>query len=82
MIQTRTGRKIRIGRLVRLHADDMEDIASATAGDIVGLFGIDCHTGDTFVSGGRRLAMTSMHVPDAGDLPVDHARPTPRPRST
>jgi elongation factor G len=42
----------------------MEDIAAAPAGDIVGLFGIDCHTGDTFVSGGRRLAMTSMHVPE------------------
>ncbi|HPS77271.1 MAG TPA: elongation factor G [Thermoanaerobaculaceae bacterium] len=65
VIQTRTGRRIRIGRLVRLHADDMEDIASAMAGDIVGLFGVDCHTGDTFVAEGRRLAMTSMHVPDA-----------------
>ncbi|MCU0292625.1 MAG: elongation factor G [Thermoanaerobaculaceae bacterium] len=65
VVQTRTGRRIRIGRLVRLHADDMEDIASAMAGDIVGLFGVDCHTGDTFVAEGRRLAMTSMHVPDA-----------------
>ncbi len=64
VIQTRTGRKIRIGRLVRLHADEMEDIVSAPAGDIIGLFGIDCHTGDTFVSGGQRLAMTSMHVPE------------------
>jgi len=64
VIQTRTGRKIRIGRLVRLHADEMEDIVSAPAGDIVGLFGVDCHTGDTFVSGGPRLAMTSMHVPE------------------
>jgi elongation factor G len=62
--QTRTGRKIKIGRLVRMHADKMEDITTASAGDIVGLFGIDCHTGDTFVSEGPRLNMTSMHVPD------------------
>ena len=64
VIQTRTGRKIKIGRLVRMHADKIEDIEAATAGDIVGLFGIDCYTGDTFVSEGPRLAMTSMHVPD------------------
>jgi elongation factor G len=64
VIQTRTGKKIKIGRLVRMHADKMEDISSAGAGDIVGLFGIDCHTGDTFVGSGPRLAMTSMFVPE------------------
>ncbi len=64
VVETRTGRKTKIGRLVRMHADKMEDIPAATAGDIVGLFGIDCHTGDTFVSSGPRLAMTSMYVPD------------------
>lgn len=64
VFQTRTGKKIKIGRLVRIHADKMEDIQSAEAGDIVGLFGIDCHTGDTFVGPGPRLAMTSMYVPE------------------
>ncbi len=62
--QTRTGKKIKIGRLVRMHADKMEDIVTGEAGDIVGLFGIDCHTGDTFVGEGPRLAMTSMYVPE------------------
>jgi elongation factor G len=42
----------------------MEDIPSACGGDIVGLFGIDCHSGDTFVGPGSRLAMTSMYVPE------------------
>jgi elongation factor G len=64
VIQTRTGRKIKIGRLVRVHADKMEDIPAAAAGDIVGLFGIDCHSGDSFVGAGPRLAMTSMYVPE------------------
>ena len=64
VIQTRTGKKIKIGRLVRMHADKMEDIEIALAGDIVGLFGIDCHTGDSFVGPGPRLAMTSMFVPE------------------
>ncbi len=62
--ETRTGKKVKIGRLVRMHADKMEDIESAPAGGIVGLFGVDCRTGDTFVSDGPRLAMTSMYVPD------------------
>jgi len=64
VIETRTRKKTKIGRLVRLHADKMEDITAAPAGDIIGLFGIDCHTGDTFVSNGPRLAMTSMYVPE------------------
>jgi elongation factor G len=64
VIQIRTGKKIKIGRLVRMHADKMEDIAGAGAGDIVGLFGIDCHTGDTFTGEGLRLNMTSMFVPE------------------
>jgi elongation factor G len=65
VVQSRTGRKIKIGRLVRMHADEMEDIEAAGPGDIIGLFGIDCHTGDTFVGeDGSRLSMTSMHVPE------------------
>ncbi len=64
VIQTRTRKKIKIGRLVRMHADKMEDIEAAVAGDIVGIFGIDCHTGDTFAAAGPRINMTSMYVPD------------------
>ena len=64
VIQTRTRKKIKIGRLVRMHADKMEDIEAATAGDIVGIFGIDCHTGDTFAAAGPQINMTSMYVPD------------------
>lgn len=59
------GRKVKIPRLVRLHADEMVDIDSAVAGDIVALFGIDCSSGDTFTDGTVNIAMTSMFVPDA-----------------
>ena len=62
---SRTRKDIRVGRLVRMHADEMEEIQDAGPGDIVALFGVDCASGDTFTSGRRRIAMTSMHVPDA-----------------
>ncbi len=60
----RTGKKHKVGRLVRMHADEMEDIDRATAGDIVAIFGVDCRSGDTFTDGSLRVSMTSMHVPD------------------
>ena len=64
IINSRTKRKHKVGRLARMHAHDMEDIADAGAGDIVALFGIDCASGDTFTDAGVAIAMTSMHVPD------------------
>src|SRR5690606_240697 len=57
-------KKQKVGRLVRMHADDMEDITSAAAGDIVAMFGVDCNSGDTFTDGTTMVSMTSMHVPD------------------
>ncbi|RDV39576.1 elongation factor G [Bradymonadaceae bacterium TMQ3] len=56
--------KHKVGRLVRMHSDEMHDIDTATAGDIVALFGIDCASGDTFTDGDLEVTMTSIHVPD------------------
>ena len=64
IFNSRTGKKVKIARLVRMHSDEMEDITSAGAGDIVAIFGIDCHSGDTFTDGTLKVAMTSIHVPD------------------
>jgi elongation factor G len=63
IVNTRTGKRTKVGRLVRMHADEMEEIESSTAGDIVALFGIDCASGDTFTDGRVQYAMTSMYVP-------------------
>ena len=63
IVNTRSGKKVKVGRLVRMHSDDKEDITEAGAGDICALFGIDCNSGDTFTDGHVNLAMTSMFVP-------------------
>ena len=60
---TRSGKQTKVGRLVRMHADEMEDIDSVGPGDIVAIFGLDCHSGDTFTSGKLNVTMTSIHVP-------------------
>jgi elongation factor G len=64
LTNTRTRKKVRVGRLVRMHADEMEEISEAIAGDIVALFGVDCHSGDTFTDGRVNYGMTSMFIPE------------------
>ncbi len=64
IVNARTGKKIKVGRVVRMHADQMEDIEVMPAGYIGALFGINCASGDTFVAPGVSLTMTSMYVPD------------------
>ncbi len=64
LVNTRTGKRFRIGRLIKMHASEMEDINECGAGEIAALFGIDCASGDTFCGAGLRYAMTSMYVPN------------------
>jgi elongation factor G len=63
IVNARTGKKVKVGRLVRMHADQMEEIEEAGAGDIVALFGIDCASGDSFCDDRINVSMSSMHVP-------------------
>ena len=64
LVNTRARKKFKVGRLVRLHAENMEDITEGAPGDIVALFGIECASGDTFCGGGLNYAMSSMFVPE------------------
>ena len=64
IINARSGKKVKVGRLVRMHADQMEDIDAIPTGYIGALFGIECASGDTFISPGINYTMTSMFVPE------------------
>ncbi|MFV0436673.1 MAG: elongation factor G [Desulfopila sp.] len=64
IFNSRTGKKVKVGRLCRMHADEMEEIDSCGSGDIVALFGIDCASGDTFCDDKISCSMTSMHIPE------------------
>jgi elongation factor G len=63
IVNARNGKKVKVGRLVRMHSDDREEINDAGAGDICAVFGVDCNSGDTFTDGTVNYAMTSMFVP-------------------
>ncbi|MCC7441070.1 MAG: elongation factor G [Bdellovibrionales bacterium] len=58
-------KKVKIPRIVRMHAADMNDVETASAGDIVALFGVECSSGDAFTDGKINYTLTSMYVADA-----------------
>lgn len=66
LLNTRTKKRVRIGRIVRMHSNDRVNIDSASAGDIIAMIGVDCASGDTFVAedgGVEQLSCEGMHVP-------------------
>jgi len=69
IINTRTGERIRVSKMVKMHSNKMDPTDKLVAGDIAGFFGIDCASGDTFVhqsalKGGKVLSMESIFVPN------------------
>ncbi|KAF7551322.1 hypothetical protein G7Z17_g5085 [Cylindrodendrum hubeiense] len=65
LFNSRTDKKVRIPRIVRMHSNELEDVAEVGAGEICAVFGVDCASGDTFTDGGLPYTMSSMFVPDA-----------------
>jgi elongation factor G len=58
----RTGRMQRIGRIVRMHANDRYDVPDAGPGDIVAMVAVDCASGDTFCGEGVNYSLESIFV--------------------
>lgn len=61
----KTGKRVKVPRLVRMHSNEMEDIDEIGPGEICATFGVDCASGDTFTDGKSQITMSSMFVPDA-----------------
>lgn len=63
LLHVNTGKKVKISRLVKMHANSMEEINEVNAGEIFAIFGIECATGDTFTDN-LQISMESMHIPE------------------
>ena len=65
VLNTRTDRKERIGRILEMHANDRVDLDSASAGDIAAAIGLkDCRTGDTLCDPSDAIALEDLDFPD------------------
>ena len=63
LIDAATGKKERVMRLYRLHAEQRESLEAACAGDIVAVQGFkETRTGDTLISSGKRLLLEPLRA--------------------
>ena len=61
IMNTRSGKKERIGRLVRMHANTRAEIKEVEAGDIAAVIGLkDVRTGDTLCDEGKLIRLESI----------------------
>jgi len=65
VLNTTTGEKERIGRIVRMHADKREDIDKIGAGDIAAVVGLkNTGTGNTLTDPAHPIALESIEFPE------------------
>ena len=65
VLNTTTGEKERIGRIVRMHADKREDIDSVGAGDIAAVVGLkSTFTGHTLADPANSIILESIEFPE------------------
>lgn len=65
VMNSSTGKKERVGRLLEMHANDKKDLNSAQAGDIVAVVGVkDVHTGDTFCDLDKPVILEQITFPE------------------
>ncbi|WP_116305736.1 elongation factor G [Nitratidesulfovibrio sp. HK-II] len=65
VLNATTGKKERVGRLLRMHANKREEIKWAGAGDIVAVVGLkQASTGDTLCDEKRPVVLESLDIPE------------------
>jgi elongation factor G len=75
VVNTTTGRKERIGRILRMHANHREDVEAVFTGDIVAGIGLkQTRTGDTITSPGQEIILEQLEFPE----PVIHVAVEPK----
>jgi elongation factor G len=75
VLNTRTGKKERVGRIVEMHANDREDKDAVFAGHIVAGIGLkDTRTGDTLCDEKHPIVLEQLEFPE----PVIHVAVEPK----
>ncbi len=65
IINSSTGKKERVGRIVRMHANHREEVKEVYAGDIAAIVGLkDTTTGNTLTDENRKLILESITFPE------------------
>ncbi len=65
VMNTSTGEKERVGRIVRMHADKREEISEVGAGDIAAIVGLKATTtGNTLADGNNPVVLESITFPE------------------
>lgn len=65
VLNVRTGKRERLGRIVKMHANKREEVTGVDTGDIVAVVGLkDTRTGDTLCDERKTILLESMDFPD------------------
>ncbi|MCX7879323.1 MAG: elongation factor G [Ignavibacteria bacterium] len=61
---TRTGKKVKIPKIVKMHSQEMHNLDEAEAGDIIAMFGVECSSGDTFTDSTVNYSLSPIFIPN------------------
>ena len=65
VLNARTGKRLRVGRLMLMFADKRNEIEACYAGNICAAMGVDCVTGDTLCDEDHPIVLERLTVPPA-----------------
>jgi elongation factor G len=65
VMNARTGRRVRLGRIVQMFADKRNEIEEVFAGQIAACVGVECVTGDTICDEDQPVVLERLTVPPA-----------------